>query len=114
MGYSFVVQTLWGVLCSPVGTFFGLIGYFGVSVMNANISVNNMLFWRFLISSLFLGALLIPHVKKLTFDAKELAKITFYGAVFYGTCSILYFVATQYIGSGLSMVIFLLIHQWYY
>lgn len=88
------------------GLFFGLIGYFGVSAMNANISVNNMLFWRFFISSLFLGILLIPHIKKLSFNVKELATITFYGAAFYGTCSILYFVATQYIGSGLSMVIF--------
>ncbi|ASQ45908.1 DMT family transporter [Legionella clemsonensis] len=88
------------------GLFFGLIGYFGVSVMKANVSVNNMLFWRFLVSSLFMGMLLIPRFKKLTFNAIESVKITFYGAAFYGTCSIFYFVATQYIGSGLSMVIF--------
>ncbi len=65
-----------------------------------------MLFWRFLVSSLFMCVLLIPHLKTLQLDGKELAKITFYGAAFYGSCSIFYFVATQYIGSGLAMVIF--------
>lgn len=65
-----------------------------------------MLFWRFLVSSLFIAALLIPQTKKLNFDLTELVKVTVYGALFYGTCSILYFMATRYIGSGLSMVIF--------
>ncbi|CEK10710.1 DMT family transporter [Legionella hackeliae] len=88
------------------GLFFGLIGYFGVSVMNANVSVNTMLFWRFLVSSLFMCLLLIPRLKLLSFNLIEIIKVTFYGAAFYGTCSILYFVSTEYIGSGLSMVIF--------
>ncbi|WED44306.1 DMT family transporter [Legionella cardiaca] len=88
------------------GLFFGLIGYFGVSVINANVSINNMLFWRFLVSSLFMCVLLLPQLKNLNINGIELIKITFYGAAFYGTCSILYFLAAQYIGSGLAMVIF--------
>lgn len=88
------------------GLLFGLIGYFGLSVINANVSINTMLFWRFAVSGLFICILLIPQLKTLTFDKIELAKVTVYGAAFYGTCSILYFVATKYIGSGLAMVIF--------
>ncbi|KTD17238.1 DMT family transporter [Legionella jordanis] len=88
------------------GLFFGLIGYFGVSIMNAHVSVNNMLFWRFLVSGLFIILLLTPNLKSLQIGIKEIGKISFYGAAFYGTCSILYFLATEYIGSGLAMVIF--------
>lgn len=65
-----------------------------------------MLFWRFLVSSLFMCILLLPQLKKMQLNVVEAIKIIFYGAAFYGTCSILYFVATEYIGSGLAMVIF--------
>ncbi|STX42622.1 permease, DMT superfamily [Legionella donaldsonii] len=90
------------------GLFFGLIGYFGVSVINADISVSNMLFWRFLVSGLFIAILLIPSMKTSlsTTSIWELFKVTSAGALFYGACSIFYFIAAKYIGSGLSMVIF--------
>ncbi|MDI9818815.1 MULTISPECIES: DMT family transporter [unclassified Legionella] len=90
------------------GLFFGLIGYFGVSVMNAGISVYTMLFWRFFISGLFMVFLLLPRFRgsQPYFSSKETIKVVFDGAAFYGTCSILYFIATKYIGSGLAMVIF--------
>lgn len=65
-----------------------------------------MLFWRFLVSSLFIALLLLPQLKTLPITSREMFKIIFYGAAFYGTCSILYFMAAGYIGSGLSMVIF--------
>lgn len=90
------------------GLFFGLIGYFGVSVINADISVSTMLFWRFLVSGLFISIILISSMKTIpaNVNAWELFKVALSGALFYGVCSIFYFIATKYIGTGLSMVIF--------
>lgn len=88
------------------GLFFGLIGYFGLNVMRAGISVDTMLFWRFFVSSFFIFILLIPGLKNIKADPKEMLKLSFYGAIFYGSCSILYFLATEHIGSGVAMVIF--------
>lgn len=88
------------------GLFFGLLGYFGLSLINADISVFTMLFWRFLVSAAFIFILLIPQLKSLKISVNEIVKITLIGAVFYGGCSVFYFIAAQYIGSGLAMVIF--------
>lgn len=109
-------------LCS--GLFFGLIGYFGISVIHSNISVYSMLFWRFTVSGLFIALLLLPQlqtINKTKQHPKELLKVVLYGVFFYGICSILYFLAAQYIGSGLAMVIFftypalvMLINKLYY
>ncbi|MBA2710044.1 MAG: DMT family transporter [Tatlockia sp.] len=88
------------------GLFYGLIGYFGINVINANISVPNMLFWRFLISTLFILFLLLPQLKNLKNPPIETLKVIFYGLAFYGSTSICYFFAAEYIGSGLAMVMF--------
>jgi drug/metabolite transporter (DMT)-like permease len=88
------------------GLFYGLIGYFGLSVIHANISVSNMLFWRFVISSLFMFFLLVPQLNNLKKTPIETIKVIFYGLAFYGSTSIFYFISAEYIGSGLAMVIF--------
>ncbi|MBA2652236.1 MAG: DMT family transporter [Tatlockia sp.] len=88
------------------GLFFGLIGYFGISVIQENISVPNMLFWRFLISSLFIFFLLLPQLNSLKKTPIETLKVILYGLSFYGSTSIFYFMAAKYTGSGLAMVIF--------
>lgn len=88
------------------GLFFGLIGYFGISIIHANISVNTMLFWRFLIASLFMGVIIIPEFKTLHARPRDLITAFIYGCLFYGPSSTLYFMAADAIGSGLSMVLF--------
>lgn len=88
------------------GLFFGLIGYFGLSAMNANLSVYTMLMWRFLVSSLFIFILVIPQIKLLTVHKLSLLSVFFYGMVFYSTTAIFYFLASVHLGSGLAMVIF--------
>lgn len=88
------------------GLFFGLIGYFGISAIKANISVNNMLFWRFLVSAFFILIFLLPQIKTIKISFKEILKVSISGALFYGVCSTLYFIASEHIGSGLAMVIF--------
>lgn len=88
------------------GLFFGLIGYFGMSAIHANLSVFTMLFWRFIVASLFIFIMLIPQIKTLAHNPLELGKVFFHGAAFYSTSAIFYFLASYHIGSGLAMVIF--------
>jgi drug/metabolite transporter (DMT)-like permease len=88
------------------GLFYGLIGYFGLSVMNANISAATMLFWRFFISSLAILVLIAFNTNKEKTSFAEVFKVFFYGMAFYATTSLLYFISAKYIGSGLAMVVF--------
>jgi len=88
------------------GVMYGLLGYFGMTIVHENWSVHNMLMWRFLISSLFIGALIIPKLRTLHDSWCEMLKVVLYGMIFYGPTSIIYFIASQSIGTGLAMVIF--------
>ena len=47
------------------GLLYGFIGYFGLSAMNGHLSASNMLFWRFLISSIIILIILIRLRPKL-------------------------------------------------
>jgi len=88
------------------GFLYGFIGYFGLSAINGNLSPATMLFWRFLISSSLIFMLLIPKYKTLTDTPKQMVWAFINGAVYYGFSTLLYFLACQYIGTGLAMVIF--------
>lgn len=92
------------------GLFFGLVGYFGMSIIRANVSVPTMLFWRFLVASVILGSTLL--VQRVTnqlsgqYKTNELFQVFLYGALLYTPSTCLYFTASKLIGTGLSMVIF--------
>lgn len=88
------------------GFLYSFIGYFGVSAIHSSLSVSNMLFWRFLISSMVIGIFIIVRPTQNTPSFKEIFTAFFNGAIFYALSTILYFVACLYIGSGLSMVLF--------
>ena len=88
------------------GLCYSLLGYFGVTIMQAGSSVFNMLFWRFLISALFALIILIPKYKTILLSPKAILKVLISGMAFYGTSSIAFFMASVYIGTGLAMVIF--------
>lgn len=88
------------------GLCYGLLGYFGISLMKNGLSVSNMLFWRFFIASLFMIIILLPQYKIILDRPKESFKVAAYGIAFYSTSAIVYFIASKYIGTGLSMVIF--------
>lgn len=88
------------------GFLYGLLGYFGVTIMAADFSVTTMQFWRFAISSLVVCVLLLPQLKTIKEDPKEMLKAFFLGAFFYSGSAIIYFYAAKYIGTGLGMVIF--------
>lgn len=88
------------------GLFFGLVGYFGMNMIHANLSIPNMLFWRFFIGSLTVGIVLLGTIKTINVSNKELLQVFLYGAVFYTPSTIIYFSASKLIGTGLAMVIF--------
>jgi drug/metabolite transporter (DMT)-like permease len=88
------------------GLCYGLLGYFGMSVIKADFSVYSMLFWRFFVATLFMALLLVPQYKHLLREKTQLSKAFVYGLLFYGSSTTLYFMSSQYIGTGLAMVIF--------
>jgi drug/metabolite transporter (DMT)-like permease len=88
------------------GLCFGLLGYFGVTLMQASFSVYNMLFWRFVVGTIVVALFLLPHYKTVFRKPKELAKVFLYGISFYSITAILYFIACKYISTGLAMVTF--------
>ncbi len=88
------------------GFLYGFIGYFGLSAMQGNLSVANMLFWRFLISSILILLLLIPRIKTITDSYQSMFVAFISGAFYYGFSTFLYFYSSLYIGSGFAMVIF--------
>jgi drug/metabolite transporter (DMT)-like permease len=88
------------------GLMYGLIGYFGITIMRADFSISNMLFWRFAVSSVLIALILIPKIKTMNENWGEMFKVLTFGTAFYTACSIFYFLASQYLGTGLSMVVF--------
>lgn len=91
-------------ICS--GLLYGLLGYFGMSLINAGLSASNMLFWRFFISSLVMLVILLPMIKQVRDTWHDVYKAFIGGAVFYSLSTIFYFIAAGYVGTGLAMVIF--------
>ncbi len=88
------------------GLMYGLIGYFGVQIVNAGNTIGNMSSWRYITASLIAIIILISRSTKVTINHSDLLKIFVYGAIFYSPCSMVFFYASKYIGTGISMVIF--------
>lgn len=81
-------------------------GYFGANLINSGLSVYNMVFWRFCASTLCMMIILLPKYRMVAQTGREGVKILVYGAIFYSPSTILYFMASRYIGTGLAMVVF--------
>lgn len=96
-----------GIICVILsGLLYGLVGYFGVNALASSSSLSNMLFWRFLISFVFIGILLIPKLPRVMENFSLMLSIFIAGALFYGSSTFAYFAATASIGTGMAMVIF--------
>lgn len=96
-----------GSLCAiSSGFLYGFIAYFGLSVTHADMSVSTMLFWRFCLASFIMMPLFLLQLRRCTDSLREMAIAFFNGAIFYGLSTLLYFFSSQYLGSGLAMVIF--------
>ena len=102
------------------GFFYGFLGYFGTNVINENISIYTMTFWRFVISGVFIGAILLLKRETIHENWKEFFKILFAATIFYTGCANFYFLACEHLGTGLSMVImftfpiFVMLSNWFF
>lgn len=75
-------------------------------ILKENLSISTMLFWRFLVSSVFMLIIFMFQLKTIRASMREMGKVLVFEAGFYSACSITYFMASTYLGTGLSMVIF--------
>ncbi|CAN5387560.1 DMT family transporter [soil metagenome] len=97
------------LLAALSGVLYGFLGYFGTLVLQDNISVSTMLFWRFAIAGIWIFSFSIKkHAFKQMFriDKLHLIMIFILGAIGYAGSSVFYFLASQYTGTGLAMVVF--------
>lgn len=88
------------------GLLYGLIGYFGTTLINADMSISTMTFWRFLTATLFIGLIYLKYFNKQEIQRQQFIQAFLAGALFYSFSTIAYFMASQHIGTGLAMVIF--------
>ncbi|MBI5447112.1 MAG: DMT family transporter [Gammaproteobacteria bacterium] len=98
------------LLVAISGILYGFLGFLGTRVLNEQFSLPAMLFWRFLIAGIWMSFFV---VKKYSFgktnppvNKSVLWFMFFIGAIGYAGSSGFYFVASQYTGTGLAMVIF--------
>lgn len=95
-----------GILLATIsGLLYGLLGYFGMSLMATGLSVSTMSFWRFF-SSFLLMLVLAFFTKEKSGSLKQQISIIFIGGIFYTAPGLLYFMASPLIGTGQAMVIF--------
>jgi len=97
------------ILVALSGMLFGLMGLLGTRLIDLHFSIENMLFWRFLIATVCVSISTVMFKNKMrTPDQQSLhiIKIFFLGALSYSGASGFYFLASKHIGTGLAMVIF--------
>jgi len=89
------------------GLLYGLIGYLSITILAERFTIYNMLFWRFSISSVFIGMIILYKTKQ-GFRKTSLKKIIpyVYGALIQSLGAWLYIESSLNIGSGLATVIF--------
>ncbi|MBX9976691.1 MAG: DMT family transporter, partial [Alphaproteobacteria bacterium] len=88
------------------GLLYGCIGYFGVGLIDEGFSVSAMLFWRFLGASLCFIPFLLPRLKMIDMNHNQILLALINGIVAFGGTSLFFFFASEYIGTGLAMVVF--------
>ena len=84
------------------GICYSLAGYFGISLIDFNLSVPNMLFWRFLVAATILMVVMLPRYYTLPKIHKSDLKMLLCGIVFYGLSAIAFFLAARRIGTSVT------------
>ena len=98
------------LLVAISGILYGFLGFLGTGILRENISINDMLFWRFIIAGVWMVFFVVKQApsdpEQNFFDKRILLPMFLLGAVGYAGSSAFYFLASQYTGTGLAMVIF--------
>jgi drug/metabolite transporter (DMT)-like permease len=106
--YKKTVQA--SLLIAISGILYGFLGYLGTTILREDISISTMLFWRFFIAAgWILLFILVKHAKASPNNyptRRNLLNMFMLGAIGYAGCSGFYFLSSEYIGTGLAMVIF--------
>lgn len=105
MGFSISNKQKGTIFAALSGLAWGMIGYFGYNIME-NQSINGMLFWRFLVATIVMFIFLMVTNNKRKIDIKAAIYTFLLGAIFYSSSSYFYFWGSEYVGTGLSMVMF--------
>ncbi len=107
---SFIsTQSKGTLLVALSGILYGIVGYCGTMLFQEHFSVPAMLFWRFVIASIWMGATCYLQRKRLSIPVKHpgnLLKAVIFSAIFYSGASAFYFLASEHIGTGAAMVIY--------
>ncbi len=88
---------------------YGFMGYLGTYMLNDNMSIPCMLFWRFAVAAMWMMIFVIKDIitqEKITLNPQVLILMFLLSAAGYSGSSGFYFVSSQSIGTGLAMVIF--------
>jgi drug/metabolite transporter (DMT)-like permease len=100
------------------GLCYGLVGYFGVRIVELGETITNMLFWRFFIATIILAFFARKNLPDLKLSH---IKIILFLSILYLGGSYIYFEASMFIGTGTAMVVFfsypimvVLINRWIY
>lgn len=106
---AFQLQVKGTLIVALSGMLFGFMGFLGTKLLNLNLSLESMLFWRFLVATVWVVSCMLmgkTSTRKLNCNGVSLFKIFILSAISYSGCSGFYFMASQQIGTGLAMVIF--------
>lgn len=101
----FSVESQGSIYAILSGMLYGLVGYFGITLM-MDFSIANSQFWRFLISALFILVIFTKQCLQSKDSLMTLFKTFCFGGLFYALAACIYFVSSEYIGTGPAMVIF--------
>lgn len=107
LGLSPITQACLLVALSAI--LYGFMGYLGTYVINDNMSIICMLFWRFAIAGTWMMIFVIKDIitqEKINLQPHVLVIMFLLSAAGYSGSSGFYFVSSQSIGTGLAMVIF--------
>ncbi len=98
------------LLVALSGILYGFLGYLGTKLIETDLSISMMLFWRFTIAGLWMLIFCVrSHCKTQSFskvNKRALCYMFVIGAIGYTGSSGFFFVASEYTGTGLAMVIF--------
>lgn len=91
------------------GLLYGFMAYFGTQLININLTVTTMLFWRFFLAMVWVLLSATWQKKKIFKNLPSysvLLKIILLGGASYSGGSLFFFLASEYTGTGVAMVIF--------